>query len=108
MINKEFLYQDEKWIVEEVLTYGYKCSCRNLDTDETKIFNVDFVQQRINSYQDDLKDREKRYNAFHFEENDEKDMLIYLVKSFCETDLSELDIEDLIALKKIKKRMNIK
>lgn len=107
MLNKTFIYNNEEWVVEEILTYGYKCSCRNIDTDDTKILDVDFVQYKINSYEKDLKDREKKWNAYHFEEEDEKKLLNKIVASFCQKDLSKMSLENLIALKKIKKIMNL-
>ena len=107
MIDKVFLFEDEEWIVEQVLTYGYSCICRNLDTDEEKRFRTEFVEQCIKSYEDDLKAREKKYNAFHFEEDNEKHLLTFIVSSFCNNDLSFMDIDDLITLKQIKKKMNM-
>lgn len=107
ILNKEFLFEDEEWIVEEVLTYGYKCSCRNLNTDEKTLFRTEYVEEKIKSYEDDLKAREKRWNAYHFEEEDEKILLHKIVASFCQKDLSSMSLDDLIALKKIKKEMNL-
>ena len=45
--NKYFKFEDDEWVIEEVLIYGYKCNCRNLNTDRERIFNCCFVASRI-------------------------------------------------------------
>lgn len=45
--NRYFKFENEEWIVEEVLLYGYKCNCRSLNTDKVKIFNCGFIAKCI-------------------------------------------------------------
>lgn len=50
MIGKMFLYDNEEWVVEELLLYGHRCKCRSYFSDRTKQFYCDFVQEQIENY----------------------------------------------------------
>lgn len=45
--GKFFKIDDEEWIVEEVLLYGYKCNARSLNYDTKKIFNCSYVNKHL-------------------------------------------------------------
>lgn len=50
MIGKIFLYDNEEWVVEELLLYGHRCKCRSYFSDRTNQFYCDFVQKQIENY----------------------------------------------------------
>lgn len=107
MIGKMFLYNNEEWIVEEILPSGHRCYCRNYYSDRILPFYCDIVQKRIDSYEYDLMERTKKEKALVFKEEDEKILMKKIIKHYFfnirSSDINENEIETLLRIiRKIK------
>lgn len=59
MVDKLFVCDGMVYIVKDVIMAGrcgcFKCKCVNLFNNEDELFDLEWTQEKVNSYKDDLK-----------------------------------------------------
>lgn len=45
--GKIFIIDNDKWIIEEVISYGYKCRARKLNDNTIKVFSSDDIISKL-------------------------------------------------------------
>uniref|UniRef100_UPI0031B599A1 hypothetical protein n=1 Tax=Clostridioides difficile TaxID=1496 RepID=UPI0031B599A1 len=102
MVGKIFIFNQEEWTVEEVLLYEYTCICRNLNNDIKEYFRCEYVQDKIKSYDHDLKELEKDRDPIIIKEDDEKELLLKIIQFYKHnsnmSDLTPFELKSLSAI----------
>lgn len=101
LLNKYFIFQGLEYRVNEALNYNSGYLCTNINNNLTHNFSCDTVSKLVKSYDIDLIELKKDRNAYIFREEDEKNLLKFIMNYFYDKyDFANMSFDDLILFKR--------